>query len=270
MAFFKKWKNSSKHRKLSEEWALATSLKDFSEQQDDIDNDADPETFSIKYLGNTIIESARSEEATAEAIKSVISTAKATRRKLQRVNLSVSPKGIEMFDHVTGESLMQVSIYKISYCSADAAHSDVFAFVGSEDIDISKAEEQLVCYAYLCPKRKIAQKVTLTVARSFEQAYAIWRDAAQRKKFQLERLNRQNSRQSVNSRNTHCADNRGNIRNVLIDFSSEISAEICSKDHRELLQNTWVSFEDTAEVQHSESNLLQDNNSWENKLINCA
>lgn len=30
----------------------------------------------MKYLGNTVIESARSEEATAEAVKAIISTAK--------------------------------------------------------------------------------------------------------------------------------------------------------------------------------------------------
>lgn len=58
---------------------MATSLKDFSEQQDEFDA-AEPETFSVKYLGNTIIESARSEEATAEAVKAVISTAKGKQR----------------------------------------------------------------------------------------------------------------------------------------------------------------------------------------------
>lgn len=62
---------------LSEEWSLATSMKDFAVHSDDIDTDSEePETFDVKYLGNTIIEAARSEEATAEAVKSVISTAK--------------------------------------------------------------------------------------------------------------------------------------------------------------------------------------------------
>lgn len=62
---------------LSEEWALATSLKDLSENQYDEDtDDTEAETFSLKYLGNTVIESARSEEATADAVKAIISTAK--------------------------------------------------------------------------------------------------------------------------------------------------------------------------------------------------
>lgn len=63
---------------LSEEWALATSLKDLSENHYDIDeSETDAaETFSLKYLGNTVIESARSQEATADAVKAIISTAK--------------------------------------------------------------------------------------------------------------------------------------------------------------------------------------------------
>lgn len=112
----------------------------------------------------------------------------ACRKKLPRVTLCVSPKGIEMFDAITGDTLLQVSIYKISYCSADAAHPDVFAFVGTEcGPDIDPLDEQLTCYAFLCAKRKHAQKVTLTVAHSFEQAYQIWQEASTRKQYQLER-----------------------------------------------------------------------------------
>lgn len=64
---------------LSEEWSLATSMKDFAVNSDDIDTDSEePDTFDVKYLGCTIIEAVRSEEATAEAVKSVILTAKGT------------------------------------------------------------------------------------------------------------------------------------------------------------------------------------------------
>lgn len=62
---------------LTEEWALATSMKEFAVHSDDTDADSDePEVFSVKYLGNTIIDAARSEEATADAVKSVISLGK--------------------------------------------------------------------------------------------------------------------------------------------------------------------------------------------------
>lgn len=61
---------------LSEEWALATNLKDLSGSEDDYEEETEPEVFTVKFLGNTNIESARSEEATAEAVKAIISTAK--------------------------------------------------------------------------------------------------------------------------------------------------------------------------------------------------
>lgn len=275
---------------LSEEWALATSLKDLSENHYDLDDETESETFSLKYLGNTVIESARSEEATAEAVKAIISTAKgkqlqveinfcrfyrynpfaATNRKLQRVDLTISPKGIEMLDSVTSETLMRVSIYKISYCSADAANANVFAFVGSEDQNSSRNsdEESLVCYAYLCPKRKITHKVSLTVARSFDAAYHIWRESDQRKKYKFGQLQNSNTVNTIDDQQT---DNSDEIRSLLIDFNSEITAEICGKDHRNLLQNTWVSFDDSdTGDNHYGKSKLHDDSMWERQMINCS
>lgn len=52
-------------------------MKEFAMHPEDTDADSDePEVFTVKYLGNTIIDAARSEEATADAVKSVISLAK--------------------------------------------------------------------------------------------------------------------------------------------------------------------------------------------------
>jgi len=51
-------------------------LRDFSEINQEIDDESEPTQYNVKYLGNTIIEAERSEEATADAVKSVISTAK--------------------------------------------------------------------------------------------------------------------------------------------------------------------------------------------------
>lgn len=278
---------------LSEEWALATSLKDLSENQYDPDDETESETFALKYLGNTVIESARSEEATADCVKAIISTAKgklniiifgglafidsqfpytATNKKLQRVNLTISPKGIEMLDSVTSETLMRVSIYKISYCSADAAHANVFAFVGSEDTNTSRNsdEEPLVCYAFLCPKRKITHKVTLTVARSFDAAYHVWQESDQRKKYKFGQRQNQNNVNATDDQQPDNSDTDSDeIRNLLIDFNSEITAEICGKDHRNLLQNTWVSFEDN-DTNDSHFGKLHDEAMWERPMVNCS
>lgn len=173
---------------------------------------------------------------------------------------------------------MQVSIYKISYCSADAAHGDVFAFVGTDDFGegIDPLDEQLVCYAFLCPKRKIAQKVTLTVAHSFEQAYQIWREATQRKQYQLERRARKAAGNNIAcvSGNTSSTRPRGSgssnscsdddNHDMLIDLQSEI----CGIDrHRDMLQNTWVSFEEPA---GSSASPHSTTNVWDTKLMNFS
>ena len=72
---------------LCEEWALANSRECVEggvggvagpgaghEDQDDLGgtNSASEATFTLKYLGSTLVETPSSEEATAEAIKTVI------------------------------------------------------------------------------------------------------------------------------------------------------------------------------------------------------
>lgn len=57
---------------------------------------------------------------------------------------------------------------RISYCSADATHDHVFAFIATN------LNETMECHAFLCPKRKMAQTVTLTVAQAFNTAYQVW------------------------------------------------------------------------------------------------
>lgn len=273
MAFFKSiWKNNSKHKKLCEELALANNIRDFSDNHEELEDGLnDVITYSVKYLGNTTIPTPRSESSTGDAVKRIITAAKGN-KKLQRVTLSISPKGIEMLDVTSGETLLQVSIYNISYCSADSAHDHVFAFVGTTTSPEAEVKEMcfrkdavevdfegpLVCYAFLCQKRKMAQTVTLTVARSFERAYQIWQNKqfhAERKRKELEKLNACNRAESGSS-SGECsrAENdqlkskaprdESDARSLLIDFNSELTAEICSKDHRDLLQNTWVSFDD--------------------------
>lgn len=263
MAFFKSiWKNNSKHKKLCEELALANNIRDFSDNHEELEDGFEEAiTYSVKYLGNTTIPTPRSDSSTADAVKRIITAAKGA-KKLQRVTLSISPKGIEMLDVTTGETLLQVSIYNISYCSADAAHDHVFAFVGTVANPESEVKEMcfrkdasevdfegpLVCYAYLCQKRKMAQTVTLTVARSFERAYQIWQNKqfhAERKRKDLEKRNNACNRAASSASSS--GSGRSQVKrtdDVLIDFNSDLTAEICSKDHRELLQNTWVSFDD--------------------------
>lgn len=268
---------------------MANSIRDYADGVEDVDEMTDdPVTFNIKFLGSVSIDQneeqeekekekekdkkkkikSRSDEVTSSAIKKIITNSK-NNKKLDRVSLAISPKGIETFDPVTGETINQISIYKISYCSVDANFKDVFAFVSSNidkelnmkttefsgmpstsasssssTISANKDEEKLVCYAFMCPKRKVAQKMALTVARAFERAYQIWQNQEfQRERKQiksLEAMNKENT-QTFNSFDK-IEDCDENGRSLLIDFSSDsTTTELCFKGNKEYLQNTWVS-----------------------------
>lgn len=186
--------------------ALASSIRDFTESPLDINDEEvsdDAIIFNLKYLGNAVMTptpaddksnkkpklSKKSQMITTSAIKKVISASK-SQKKLSDVTIAISPKGIETFDAVTDEPLLEIPIYKISYCSIDAAHDTIFAFVSSTSdkgktfesknsqhfgspespmgqLESSSLEDEegLVLHAFQCQKRKIAHNVTMTVAR---------------------------------------------------------------------------------------------------------
>lgn len=187
--------------------ALASSIRDFDESPLDLHDEEvsdDAITFNLKYLGSTVMTttqaddksnkklklSKKSQVITTSAIKKIISASK-TQKKLSDVNVAISPKGIETFDALTDEPALNIPIYKISYCSIDAAHDTIFAFVCSTTDNETKSfesktsqqfgspespvgqlesssldeEEGLVLHAFQCQKRKVAHNVTMTVAR---------------------------------------------------------------------------------------------------------
>ncbi|NXS34144.1 ARH protein, partial [Pomatostomus ruficeps] len=132
--------------------------------------------FSLKYMGMTLVEQPKGEELSAAAVKRIVATAKASGKKLQKVTLKVSPRGIVLNDSRTNELIENVSIYRISYCTADKAHDKVFAYIAQNQLN-----ENLECHAFLCTKRKMAQAVTLTVAQAFKIAFEFWQAAKEEK-----------------------------------------------------------------------------------------
>ncbi|NXK66473.1 ARH protein, partial [Sylvietta virens] len=128
--------------------------------------------FSLKYLGMTLVEQPKGEELSAAAVKRIVATAKANGKKLQKVTLKVSPRGIVLRDSRSNELIENISIYRISYCTADKAHDKVFAYIAQNQLN-----ESLECHAFLCSKRKMAQAVTLTVAQAFKIAFEFWQAA---------------------------------------------------------------------------------------------
>ncbi|NXY17349.1 ARH protein, partial [Atrichornis clamosus] len=132
--------------------------------------------FSLKYMGMTLVEQPKGEELSAAAVKRIVATAKASGKKLQKVTLKVSPRGIVLNDSRTNELIENISIYRISYCTADKAHDKVFAYIAQNQLN-----ENLECHAFLCTKRKMAQAVTLTVAQAFRIAFEFWQAAKEEK-----------------------------------------------------------------------------------------
>ncbi|XP_066573408.1 low density lipoprotein receptor adapter protein 1b isoform X1 [Amia ocellicauda] len=153
-----------KHKKLPENWTdtRETLLEGMA--------------FNLKYLGMTLVEQPKGEELSAAAVKRIVATAKASGKKLQKVTLKVSPRGIILYDSASNRLIENISIYRISYCTADKMHDKVFAYIAQ-----SQQNETLECHAFLCTKRKVAQAVTLTVAQAFRVAFEFWQAAKEEK-----------------------------------------------------------------------------------------
>ncbi|CAI9727036.1 density lipoprotein receptor adapter 1-like [Octopus vulgaris] len=147
-----------RHHKLHDKWG------------ENLDTVNDGLTFYLKYLGSTLVEEISEGESygdgiSTKAIQRVIAMEKNSGKKWRKVALNVSSQGIKMYDMVTKEMLLDVCIYRISFCTADRHHERVFAFIARNTIN-----ETMECYVYVCPKRKIAHDVTLTVSQSFSIA----------------------------------------------------------------------------------------------------
>ncbi|KAM5322210.1 low density lipoprotein receptor adapter protein 1 [Glossophaga mutica] len=158
------WGGGGRHRKLPENWT------------DTRETLLEGMIFSLKYLGMTLVEQPKGEEMSAAAVKRIVATAKASGKKLQKVTLKVSPRGIILTDSITNQLIENVSIYRISYCTADKMHGKVFAYIAQ-----SQHSENLECHAFLCTKRKVAQAVTLTVAQAFKVAFEFWQVSKEEK-----------------------------------------------------------------------------------------
>ncbi|KAJ8008680.1 hypothetical protein DPEC_G00080930 [Dallia pectoralis] len=153
-----------KHEKLPENW---TDTKETL---------LEGMVFQVKFLGMTLVGQPKGEDMASAAIHRIVTTARASAKKFQKVTLTISPKGIIITDTETQEMVENVSIYRISYCTADKTQDKVFAYVSQ-----SQFNDTLECHAFLCHKKKIAQAVTLTVAQAFKVALDLWEIAQEDK-----------------------------------------------------------------------------------------
>ncbi|KAJ8923252.1 hypothetical protein NQ315_001808 [Exocentrus adspersus] len=242
MAFFKTiWKTNSKHQKLSEELALQNSKDVESEASEAIENENDVVTFRLKYLGSTVVEKITGDNVSTEAVKNIVKTAKAKgRKKLQRVNVAISLKGIAVMD-LQGNDIFKVSIYRISNCSTDPTHRQIFSFISTD------SNETMECHAFICPKRKTTETVTLAVAHAFSTAYEAWRILPATGNKNAVNA-KENERNTINQKEEKEVGTENVVEEKLIDFDEELSNEedsfIFERSPCERSNNHWVCFED--------------------------
>ncbi|XP_053942487.1 low density lipoprotein receptor adapter protein 1 isoform X2 [Cuculus canorus] len=187
--------------------------------------------FSLKYMGMTLVEQPKGEELSAAAVKRIVATAKASGKKLQKVTLKVSPRGIVLNDSGTNELIENVSIYRISYCTADKIHDKVFAYIAQNQLN-----ENLECHAFLCTKRKMAQAVTLTVAQAFKIAFEFWQAAKEEKEKREKSILEGEGTSSPSSEAHVCPDT--SATGNLLDLEDPAKSPLTSRTGSPCLDNS--------------------------------
>lgn len=162
--------------------------------------------FSVKYLGSTVV---TNNHTPSDAVTTILSMAKATKRKKNKVNVTISLSGI-MVTEKSGSLILDASVYRISNCATDPLRRNIFAFFETNRNDITQ------CHAFLCDNSKVAQSATLRIAHLFRTAFEVWHRG-----HQLTQQEKQNSEKL-----------KADIKSApLIDFTPEIKP------------NNWVTFE---------------------------
>uniref|UniRef100_A0A8C5WDJ3 PID domain-containing protein n=1 Tax=Leptobrachium leishanense TaxID=445787 RepID=A0A8C5WDJ3_9ANUR len=89
--------------------------------------------------------------------------------------------------------------FRISYCTTDKVQNKVFAYVAQ-----NQTNGALECHAFLSPKKKLAQAVTLTVAQAFKVALDLWESGQEGKEHSTPRRETPCA-QGGDTANTHAA-----------------------------------------------------------------
>lgn len=192
----------SKHSKLGEGW---------DENREAVTEGV---TFYLKYLGSTLLDElptgqSYGEGQSSKAVQRIVDMAKAEGKKLKKVSLKVTPHGIRVQDMVTKEVCQDMSIYRISFCTADKNHDKVFAFIARNTIN-----ETMECYAYFCAKAKIAQAVTLSVSQAFKLATDHWENTQNKIRNKTQQKNKKEDNRLSESTdiNTYSSNTKKNDR----------------------------------------------------------
>lgn len=167
-------------------------------------------TYHVKYLGNTLVAELDEEgqsygdSISADAVKTIVAMAKASGKKLPKMSILVSPRGICVTNTDTQEIFTDLDVYRICFCTADRDHPKVFAYIAR-----NRENETMECQAFLCSKRKIAESLTLTVAESFKLA----QEKCEEEEKQLKERKRLIAAQRIANHTTTLAETHAELLN---------------------------------------------------------
>lgn len=209
----------SKHKKLPEEWG-----EDIKQPV----NEGLP--FHCKYIGSTLVEKASDDATTAEAIKTIIQMAKMAGKvkNLRKVVLTIKPTGISCKDAHNDEEIFDISIYRISYCSADANYDRVVAFIATNK------NETHECHAFLTRKNEVARACALTISQAFAIAFEKYQETL-KEKNQTKPSNdskdtKSNGKSTDQASNENCQTNGAPMIDLLSDSTPNLNGQINDLD----------------------------------------
>ncbi|KAI5712149.1 hypothetical protein M8J76_012043 [Diaphorina citri] len=124
-------------------------------------HDEEEHEFQVRYLGERPISESNSKKSTAQAVSHLVQTAKHDKEKSKKVTLVINASAIRI-NETSSYCLIDIPLGHVSYCSADAKFSDVFAFVSVS------ATGDLKCLAFLCESKKQAREIATTMNKIFQ------------------------------------------------------------------------------------------------------
>ncbi|BFZ09892.1 hypothetical protein BsWGS_12931 [Bradybaena similaris] len=211
-------------------------------------------TFYLKYIGSTLIEEKGANQTygdgtSTKAIQNIITMARTAGTKLKKTALTVTPAGIRTVDMATNQVMFDLSIYRISFCTADNNYNHIFAYIAR-----NTTNETMECHAFLCAKRKIAQAVTLTVSQAFTIAQERWLETRRMRRSLRDKASMEKAAVSGEKSQSHYQNiSNGLLGGGIIRSRETGSQEIFSLNsesspqqeiHNTDFRKNWESFED--------------------------
>uniref|UniRef100_A0A4W4ERN0 PID domain-containing protein n=1 Tax=Electrophorus electricus TaxID=8005 RepID=A0A4W4ERN0_ELEEL len=123
--------------------------------------------FKVHYLGAEKIYSLDVQQA-EEALGRLLERSPAGASLGMEHALVVRARYVEVKEISTGRQLTKTYLRDIAYCTADAAHPNVFLYI------CKQPGAQLHCRVFWCSRTERARDITACLARSFQRAMSDW------------------------------------------------------------------------------------------------